>query len=152
MRSIYFVAAALAATPLCAQTPAPAPAAAPAAAPAPMRQLPADSLALARRYAGFITASQADSLFAVLSPPMQSRMGSVDQLRAQMDGLASQAGTETSMTEERWVSRGGQRQYWRFSNFSAAPEQVVIRLVIGPDGLVTGIGISPASQLPPVDP
>jgi uncharacterized protein (TIGR00725 family) len=125
--------------------PSPAPAAAPAAAP---QRLPADSLEIARRYANWFLTYQADSLFAHLPPDARQQVGSSADMSNQMMQFAAQAGTETELVEERWVRRNGKRQYWRKAVYSTAPEPVLLRLVILPDGSLGGIGLSPASQPP----
>jgi len=130
-----------------AQTSAPSPA--PAAAP---QQLPADSIAIARKYATWFLTYQADSLFAHLPPDAKQQVGSSADMSNQMMQFAAQAGTETELVEERWVRRNGKRQYWRKAVYSIAPEPVLLRLVILPDGTLGGIGLSPASQPPPIDP
>ncbi len=114
--------------------------------------LPADSLARARRIAGFFVHQQADSLYAAMPPDMQQGLGGIDGVTERMVRLTSQIGTEESVVEERWVMRNGQRQYWRFGRYVMADEPMVLRLVILPDGSLGGMGFNPASQLPPVDP
>ena len=64
----------------------------------------------------------------------------------------AQAGSETQLVEERWVRRNGKRQYWRKGVYSNASEPILLRLVILPDGALGGIGLSPASQPPPIEP
>lgn len=123
--------------------------AAPAAVPP---QLPADSIAIARKYATWFLSYQADSLFAHLPPEDRQRLGSVADMNEQMMRFAAQAGTETALVEERWVRRNGKRQYWRKGVYSIAPEPVLLRLVILPDGSLGGIGLGLASQPPPIDP
>jgi hypothetical protein len=130
-----------------AQTPAPSPV--PAAAP---QRLPADSVEIARKYANWFLTYQADSLFAHLPPDARQQAGSAAEMNDQMLQFAAHAGTETELVEERWVRRNGKRQYWRKGVYSVAPEPVLLRLVILPDGSLGGIGFSPASQPPPIDP
>ena len=130
-----------------AQTSARSPA--PAAAP---QQLPADSIAIARKYATWFLSYQADSLFAHLPPEDRQRLGSVADMNDQMMRFAAQAGTETQLVEERWVRRNGKRQYWRKAAYSISPEPILLRLVILPDGALGGIGLGPASQPPPIEP
>ena len=129
--------------------PSPAPAAAPATAP---QRLPADSLDIARPFANWFLTYQADSLFAHLPPDAKQQVGSSADMSKQMMQFAAQAGTETELVEERWVRRNGKRQYWRKAVYSIAPEPVLLRLVILPDGTLGGIGLSQASQPPPIDP
>lgn len=121
----------------------------PAAAPQP---LPADSIAIARKYATWFLSHQADSLVAHLPAADRQQAGSVADMNNQMMQFAARAGTETELLEERWVRRNGKRQYWRKAVYSLAPEPVLLRLVILPDGSLGGIGLGLASQPPPIDP
>ena len=132
-----------------AQTPAAA-AAAPAAA--PRVRLPADSLAIARKYANWVWTSQIDSIFAHSRTETRT-----DEARAQfmdmMAQVAARAGTEDRMVEERWVRRNGNRQYWRVVNMTDFhDEPIVLRIVMLPDGNWGGMGLGPLSQVPPIDP
>ena len=129
-----------------AQTPAPSP------QPSTPQQLPADSLDIARRYATWFLTNQADSLFAHLPAEAKQQAGSAAEIGNQMMQFAAQAGSETQMVDERWVRRNGKRQYWRKGVYSNSQEPILLRLVILPDGSLGGIGLSPASQPPPIDP
>lgn len=124
----------------------------PSPAPAAPQQLPADSIAIARRYATWFLSHQADSLVAHLPAEERQQAGSVDKMSDQMMQFAARAGTEIELLEERWVRRNGKRQYWRKAVYSLAPEPVLLRLVILPDGSLGGIGLGLASQPPPIDP
>lgn len=117
-------------------------------APAP---LPTDSVEIGRKYVQWFYTGQADSLYAHL-PASDRQQLTPSVLADAMAQLAARAGTEVELVEERWVRRNGRRQYWRVARFSDAPENVMLRLVILPDGTLGGIGMNPASQPPPVDP
>lgn len=136
------------AAPLAAQTPAPAPAT-PAAAP---QQLPADSLERARKWVNWIWSSQIDSLISV-QPPEANTPETRQRMTDDIARMASRAGTEVSVVEERWIRRNGIRQYWRVSRFSDfTDEPVVLRLAMSPTGQMVGVGFNPLSRVPPIDP
>lgn len=140
------MAAVVAATPANAQSSASTPAPS-----APRLRLPNDSLAIARKFAGWFLTSQADSLWNAL--PAADRVNlTTEQMNEQMAQFAARAGQELEILEERWVRRNGNRQYWRFGRYSDAPDTVVLRFVVLPDGSLGGIGLSLAGNLPPVDP
>ena len=120
-----------------------------AAAGTQLTRLPADSVAIARRFVGWLWSTQVDSLLAH-SPPDTAMTR--DVLTNQISQIVGQIGVEQEVVEERWVRRNGKRQYWRKAVYSIAPEPVLLRLVILPDGSLGGIGLGLASQPPPIDP
>jgi hypothetical protein len=138
------------ALPLAAQQPTPA--ATPAAATPVVRQkLPDDSLAIARKYAGWVWGSQIDSIFAHsrLETRTQDARSQFTDMMAQ---VAARAGTEAVLVEEKWVRRNGNRQYWRTVRMTDfADEPIVLRIVMLPSGEWGGMGMGPLSQVPPVD-
>ena len=137
------------AAPLAAQTPAAAPA---AAAPVVRQKLPDDSLQIARRYVGFVWASQIDSIFAH-SPPEARTAEGRSQFLDMMAQVAARAGSEASLIQETWVRRNGRRQYWRTVRMTDyTNEPIVLRIVMLPSGEWGGMGMGPLSQVPPVDP
>jgi hypothetical protein len=69
-----------------------------------------------------------------------------------MEQLAVRAGTETAVLEEKFVKRNGRTQYWRTARFSDFPEPILLRWVIDAEGKITGLGLGPLSQAPPIDP
>jgi len=140
------------------QTPAPAPAAAATsgatatAAPAPtVHPRVGNEIELGRQYTALLYTAQFDSLFAHMSEDLRTNLGSPDDMAAQWDQFSAQVGEETKLIDEMVVMRKGSPQYWRTADFSMAPEPIMIRWVIV-DGTITGIGINPASQAPPIDP
>lgn len=120
---------------LFAQTPAPRP----------------DSLALARKFTTWFYTAQFDSLIAHASP---DRQDSTARRRYQenLDQLTLRAGTEVEVIEEKFAMRNGRPQYWRTAKFSNFPEPIVLRWVIDGKGELVGMGLSPLSQAPPIDP
>jgi len=121
-----------------------------AAAGTQLTRLPADSVAIARRFVGWLWSTQVDSLLAH-SPPDTAMTR--DVLTNQISQIVGQIGVEQEVVEERWVRRNGRRQYWRTSRYSDfAQEPIVLRLVILPDGRMAGMGLNPLSQVPPTEP
>ena len=143
----------LATTPLAAQT-TPAPTLTPVAAtPAPLS--PADEarfLALGKTYTRWFLTGKADSLVAAIAPDRAEKVGGIDGLREGMNQVAEKAGVETKVTEEKLTRRKGQLQFWHAGAFTELEgDELVIRWIFEDDGKISGIGIGPKSQAPPVD-
>lgn len=122
-----------------------------AAAPAPVlaQDAAVDSLALARQYTEWLYAGEADSLFA------HTAEGAREQLTAgryaeTSEMIALRAGVELDM-EETWKLRNGDCQYWRTATFSDLDGPFLLRWVLDPAGRITGLGLGPYAQAPPVD-
>ena len=123
---------------------------APPAPPAPSPQRP-DSLTLARRYTAWFYTGQFDSL--VAHHPAEVRDTTLRQrLSQRLEEMTLRAGSETAVIEEKFVMRNGQPQYWRTARFSEFPEPLLVRWVINDKGEITGMGLGPLSQAPPIDP
>jgi hypothetical protein len=129
--------------------PAPAPA---AARPAPPAALPADSFDLARKYTQWFYDQQLDSLIAHHSAQIRNRPELAPQLASSFKSLTEHAGKEIWVTDERFITRNGQRQYWRTANYTGFDQPVLFRLVMNAKGELTGIGFGPKADAPPVDP
>ena len=123
-----------------------------ASAQAQAQPLPADSMAIGRRFIAWLYAGQTDSLWAHTADATKTQMGSKDRFTQMLLDLTSRAGTEKSVVEEKFITRNGSRQYWREANFSTLGEPVVIRLVMERDGKISGFGVSPKSSAPAPDP
>jgi hypothetical protein len=122
-----------------------------ASLPAQSQRLPTDSLEAARRYARWFINGQTDSLITAMAPGTIEALGGRERVAATQDQLASRGGAEAAVIEERFVWRGGKRQYWRTVQMTAAEGHLVIRLVIDHDGKFGGYGISSAGNTPPTD-
>lgn len=130
-----------------AQNPAPAT----PAAPAVRQQLPADSLALARKYVLWLWSNQIDSIAAHGQPEYSTAAWKADMAN-QLGQIVSQVGVEDSVIEEKWVRRNGNRQYWRTSHFSEFTGGLLtLRIVMLPNGTMAGMGMNPSTQNPPID-
>jgi len=114
-------------------------------------QPPADTLAIGRRATGFFYDGEIDSLWAMLTPEFQEGLGSPGKLLERLEFVLERAGTEVDLIEESIRMRNGRPQYWRVAEFDLAPEPLLLRWVISPDGKVSGQGIGLASQAPPTD-
>ncbi|HUP18641.1 MAG TPA: hypothetical protein VM778_01675 [Gemmatimonadota bacterium] len=110
------------------------------------QEAPVDSLALARQYTAWLYAGQADSLVAHGSEATEP----ADYGRL-IGMLAERAGNEMEVLEETWKPRNGACQYWRTVRVSKMDEPLLLRWVMDPVGRITGIGLGPLSQAPPVD-
>lgn len=121
------------------------------AAAAEVAPMPADSMEIGKRYADWLIDYHADSLWAHLSDESKERLGSVGDFRDQMGQIFQQIGNQKRIVSQRYWMRNGDHQFWHTAEFSGMEEPVVIRFVIDPDGTITGLGINPQSQNPPVD-
>jgi hypothetical protein len=112
---------------------------------------PVDSLALARQYTQWLYAGQVDSLLAHY--PAGSRDSTARRaIQQDIDRLATRAGKEVQVIEEKFVRRNGRPQYWRTAQFSDLSDLILLRWVINSNGEITGFGLGLASQAPPIDP
>ena len=125
--------------------------AAPAPRPKPAQLLP-DSLERARKFTAWLYTNQTDSLFAYMDTASQRELKTPKALEESVAQLATRAGSEDQLLEERWVTRNGRRQYWRKARFSGIAEPFLVRWVLDAPGTIGGLGMGLASQAPPIDP
>lgn len=146
--------AALLTTPLHAQEARPAADAEPATG-APeataAARLPADSMELGEKYIDWILDYRADSLWARFGPEMRETFGSVGDFLDGMAEIHGRVGEQKQVISRRFWMRNGKPQYWHTATFDKIGEPVVFRVVIEPDGTISGLGFNPESQNPPVD-
>lgn len=114
-------------------------------------RLPADSMELGRKYTLWFYTSQPDSLLAHMDSAFRAQM-TIEEIEKAMLNVASRAGNEVSVVEEKYITRNGQRQYWRAAKMDILEEPFLLRWVITPKGEIAGVGMGPLSQAPPVDP
>ncbi len=114
------------------------------------QQLPADSMELGRKFTRWFYTGMADSLLAAMDSAGQASM-TVADLQQRMLMVATRAGNEVAILEEKFITRNGQRQYWRSATMDVMPEPFLLRWVITHQGKIAGIGMGPASQAPPID-
>ena len=127
------------------------PASAPVARPKPA-QLPADSMELARKYAIWLYTARADSMLAHMDSASKAQPNMMRTIEDGSAQLAMNAGTEVIVLEEKFITRNGNRQYWRKAQFTNMTEPFLLRIVMNAKGQMAGMGMSPASQAPPIDP
>ncbi|MBA2291965.1 MAG: hypothetical protein H0W15_05845 [Gemmatimonadales bacterium] len=127
----------------------------PPALKAPLTLTAADSaryLELGRTYTRWFLAGQADSLVAVTDPAALEKMGGPEGIQTVMEQVTTRAGIELAVVEEKLTRRRGALQFWHAGNFSElTTDQLVIRWLIDEHGKITGAGIGPRSNAPPVD-
>lgn len=116
------------------------------------RQLAPDSLERARKFTLWLYTNQTDSLFAYMDSASQRELKVPAALEQTVAELATRAGSEEQLLEERWVTRNGRRQYWRKAKFSGLAEPFLVRWVLDAPGTIGGLGLGLASQAPPIDP
>jgi hypothetical protein len=143
----------LASAPLAAQTPAPA--TPPAAAPAPVKltaEQESQMMALGKTYTRWFLAGAVDSLAAVFDAKLLERVNGVAGINEMVQQISEKAGFPTKVIAEKLTYRNGLPQYWYEAEFSEfAPEPVVIRWLLTPEGKVIGSGINPKSAAPKPD-
>lgn len=114
-------------------------------------QPPADEQAAIERgrsLTRLLTAADAAALEPQLAPAFLEAIGGragIARLSAQ---VAEQAGTEQQLLREAAFIEGGYVSYYRVSRFERLPD-VTARWVIGPDGRVAGMGITPTPNPAP---
>jgi hypothetical protein len=113
--------------------------------------LPADSMELGAKYINYIMDYDAGDLFEAFSDEMKEQFESVGTTLDRMAGLFEQIGSQESVISQRYWMRNGKPQFWHTAKFSSMDEPIVIRIVIEPNGIISGIGFNPESQNPPVD-
>jgi hypothetical protein len=112
-------------------------------------RLPADSMELGRKYSMWFYTGMTDSLIA----HMTDKEGvTPDQILQALTQLTERAGNEVSVTEEKFITRNGRRQYWRTATFDKMNEPFLLRWVINAQGEIDGVGMGPLSEAPPIDP
>lgn len=117
----------------------------------PLADMPADSMAIGDEYVSWFLDYDAESLREKFNDRMKERTGSVGDMIDMMGQFFDQVGVQEEVVSQRYWIRDGSRQFWHTAKFSEVDENIVIRFVIEPDGTITGIGINPESQNPPVD-
>lgn len=117
--------------------------------PATAQEAPVDSLALARQYSDWLYAGEADSLFGHTTDEARAELTTELYART-CELIAQRAGFEIDM-EETWKLRNGDCQYWRTATFSATEEPLLLRWVLDSAGRISGLGLGPYSQAPPVE-
>lgn len=113
--------------------------------------LPADSMQLGEKYVGWILDYRADSLWSHFSAEMRENFGSVGDFLDGMGEIHGRIGGQKHVVSRRYWMRNGKPQYWHTATFEKIDEPVVFRVVIEPDGTISGLGFNPESQNPPVD-
>lgn len=114
-------------------------------------RLPADSMELGATYIDWILDYRADSLWAHFSPDMRENFGSTGDFLDGMAEILGGIGGQQHVVSDRYWMRNGKPQYWHTAKFDKVDEPVVFRIVIEPDGTISGLGVNPESQNPPVD-
>jgi hypothetical protein len=126
-------------------------ASAPAARPKPA-QLPRDSMEIGRKFAVWLYTVQADSIVAHMDSAGRTRPGAAKDIEDASAQIALDAGSEEHVLDEKFITRNGNRQYWRKAKFSGSPEPMVVRIVISAKGEFMGMGLNPFGHTPPIDP
>src|SRR5262245_49570791 len=88
--------------------------------------LPSDSLARVRRYSEWFFSGQIDSLWANVNDRGRRAISGPEQLTQRRSQFTQAAGLPVEVVEERFVWRGGARQYWRTIRATSAPELVML--------------------------
>ena len=122
---------------------------------APLSLTAADSarfLALGKSYTRWLLRGHADSLVAAMDPRALEQLGGIERVQQQTDMIAERRGTETRIVEEKLTRRMGRLQFWHSGEFSETPgDEFVIRWLLDEHGKITGAGLGPKANTPPVD-
>lgn len=110
-----------------------------------------DTMGVGRQATEYFLAGESDSLWTMLTPEFQESLGSPEAILDRLDMLIERAGDETAVLEESIRMRNGRPQYWRVAEFDMAPEPLLLRWVVSPDGKISGQGLGLASQPPKTD-
>lgn len=113
--------------------------------------LPADSMELGAGYMDMILNYDAEDLRDHFTEELKESFGTADEIMDRMMGLFDQIGSQEEVVSQRYWMRHGKPQFWHTAIFSNMDEPFVFRLVIEPDGKISGMGINPESQNPEVD-
>jgi hypothetical protein len=143
-RPLLLLAATLVAAPLAAQTATP-----PNAGPAVDEAL---LLERGRKLTDWLLAAQADSILAYMTEDTRTRVGGRGGITEMSMKIATSAGEQAVVVEEKMTRRNGKPQFWRQAKFDGMmPEPLVFRWVFDSAGYVVGAGIQPLSQAPAPD-
>ena len=107
---------------------------------------------LGRKYVMWLYTARADSLLAHMDSASKAQPNMARMIEDGSARLAVSAGTEEQVLEEKFITRNGNRQYWRKAQFSNMSEPFLVRIVMNARGEMAGVGMGPASQAPPIDP
>ena len=113
--------------------------------------LPADSMEIGAGYMEMILNYDAEDLHENFTDARKENFGSPDVIMDRIMGLFDQLGDQEEVVSQRYWMRNGKPQFWHTAIFSEFDEPFVFRLVIEPDGRISGLGINPESQNPQVD-
>jgi hypothetical protein len=108
--------------------------------------------ALGKRYTEWFFAGRADSLLSHMEPKTGEALGGTAGILDQRDRVATRAGAEKIVMEEKLTRRHGQPQFWHEGMFDQLDEPLVLRWVMNPAGQIVGVGLGPKSQTPEPDP
>jgi hypothetical protein len=102
-----------------------------------------------RQYTKWFYAGEADKLWEKFSPEMKKALVSADNLRAFRGQVEAQAGTETSVEDEKVTPEGGFQVYTRKARFSKVPAPLIVQWTLDASGNVAGFFIRPDQSTPP---
>lgn len=128
-----------------------APVSVPAQPPRPA-QLPADSMQIALKYIVWLYTAHGDSIVAHMDSASRAEPSAARDIDDVISEIAAENGYEVKLLEEKFITRRGNRQYWRKAMFSRMTEPFLIRIVMNAKGEWAGLGLGLASQAPPIDP
>lgn len=104
-----------------------------------------DTQKLGQQYTAWFYAGEADKIWELFSPEMRKAVGSVENLRTFKSQVEAQAGTETSILEEKLETVGQPpvQVYVRRARFSKVSVPVVVQWAILDDGKIGGFFVRP---------
>jgi len=112
---------------------------------------PVDSLALAQKYTAWLYEGAADSLVVNSTEKARQGFSTLEQWHQYADQIYAMAGDEVLVIEETWKLRNGECQYYRLAAFSGMEDFLLVRWILTEDGMISGVGLSPAERAPEFD-
>jgi hypothetical protein len=111
-----------------------------------------DSLALGRKFTGWMVDGHADSLWNTMDEATRRRIGSLEIIGNMVDHMYEEIGEETAVVSETArLLDDGVWEYRRVSEFDAAPERMVWTWRSGKEGQIVGVSIRDESEPPPAN-
>lgn len=101
------------------------------------------TLAMGRQLTQWFFSGEDQKLWEKFGPQMKQAMGTVANLPAFRDQVATQLGNETEVTDETVTEAQGYKVYLRTSTYSKVSSPIITQWAIAEDGTIGGFFIRP---------
>jgi hypothetical protein len=123
-----------------------------AAAPLVAQTETPDSLALGRKFTGWMVDGHADSLWNAMDEATRRRIGNFETIEQMVDHMYEEIGEETAVVSETArLLDDGVWEYRRVSEFDGAAERMVWTWRSGTEGQIVGVSIRDESEPAPAN-